>query len=93
MTLMLQHTGVPIPPVQSALPPPLQAAIVPTIQAGPPLPTVDPSSSPLRPVTLVFSSPVISSVSTQPPVPPSPVVTTAAVVVSVTSSAPAAPVA
>jgi hypothetical protein len=31
MTLMLHHTGVPIPPVQSALPPPLQAAIVPAI--------------------------------------------------------------
>jgi hypothetical protein len=90
MTLMLQHTGVPIPPVQSAPPPPLHAAVVPAIQARPPLPTVDPSSSPLRPVTLVFSSPVISSVSTQPPVPPAPVVTTAAVAVSVTSLAPAA---
>jgi hypothetical protein len=31
MTLMLQHTGVSIPPIQSALPPPLQAAIVPAI--------------------------------------------------------------
>jgi hypothetical protein len=87
MTLMLQHTGVSIPPVQSAPPPPLQAAIVPAIQAGPPLPTVGPSSSPLRPVTLVFSSPVINSISTQPPVPPAPAVTTAAVAVSVTSSA------
>jgi hypothetical protein len=88
MTLMLQHTGVLIPPVQSPPPPPLQAAIVPAIQAGPPLPTVGPSSSPLQSVTLVFSSSVISSVSTQPP---APTVTTAAVVVSVTSSAPAAP--
>jgi hypothetical protein len=35
MTLMLQHTGVPIPPVQSAPPPPLQAAVVPAIQLGP----------------------------------------------------------
>jgi hypothetical protein len=93
MTLMLQHTGVLIPPIQSAPPPPLQAIVVPTIQAGPPLPTVGPSSSPLRSVTLVFSSPVISSVSTQPPVPLAPVVTTAAVVVSVTSSTPAAPTA
>jgi hypothetical protein len=31
MTLMLQHTGVSIPPVQSALPPPLQATVVPSI--------------------------------------------------------------
>jgi hypothetical protein len=37
MTLMLQHTGVPIPPVQSAPPPPLQAPVVPAIQSGPPL--------------------------------------------------------
>jgi hypothetical protein len=93
MTLMLQHTGVLIPRVQSAPPPPLQAAIVPAIQAGPPLPTVGPSSSPLRPITLVFSSPVISSVSTQLPVPPTPAITTAVVAVSVTSSAPVAPVA
>jgi hypothetical protein len=35
MTLMLQHTGVPIPPVQSAPPPPLQAPVVPAIQPGP----------------------------------------------------------
>jgi hypothetical protein len=93
MTLMLQHTGVPIPPVQSASPPPLQAPVVPAIQPGPPLPTAGPSSSPLRPVTLVFTSPVISSASTQPLVPPAPVVTTADVAVSVTSSAPAAPTA
>ena len=91
MTLMLQHTSVSIPLVQSAPPPPLQAAVVPAIQAGPPLPTVGPSSSPLRPVTLDFSSPVISSVSAQPPVPPAPAVTTAAVAVSVTTSAPTAP--
>jgi hypothetical protein len=63
MTLMLQHTGVPLHPIQSTPPPPLQAAIVPAIQAGPPLPSVGPSTSLLRPVTLVFSSPVISSVS------------------------------
>jgi hypothetical protein len=91
MTLMLQHTGVLIPPVQSAPPPPLQAPVVPAIQPGPPLPTASPSSSPLWPVTLVFTSPVISFVSTQPPVPPAPAVTTAAVAVSVTSSALAAP--
>jgi hypothetical protein len=93
MTLMLQHTGVPIPPVQSAPPPPLQAPVVPAIQTGPPLPTVGPSSSSLQSVTLVFTSPVISSVSSQPPVPPAPAVTTAAVAVSVTSTAPAAPAA
>jgi hypothetical protein len=90
MTLMLQHTGVPIPPVQSALPPPLQAPVVPAIQPGLPLPTVGPSSSLLRPVTLVFMSPVIRSINSQPPVPPAPVVTTAAVAVPVTSSTPAA---
>jgi hypothetical protein len=64
---------------------------VPAIQPGPPLSTFGPSSSPLRPVTLVFMSPVIGSVSSQPPVPLAPAVTTAAVAVSVTSSAPAAP--
>jgi hypothetical protein len=93
MTLMLQHTSVLIPPVQSAPPPPLQASVVPAIQPGPPLPTVGPSSSPLRPVTLVFTSPVIGSVSSQPPVPPALAVTTAAVAVSVISSAPTAPAA
>jgi hypothetical protein len=93
MTLMLQHTSVLIPPVQSAPPPPLQASVVPAIQPGPPLPTVGPSSSPLRPVTLVFTSSVIGSVSSQPPVPPALAVTTAAVAVSVISSAPTAPAA
>jgi hypothetical protein len=89
MTLMLQHSGVSIPPVQSA-PPPLQAPVVPAIQSGPPLPTVGPSSSPLRPVTLTFTSPVLSSVCPQPLVPPSSAVTTTVVAVSVTTSAPAA---
>jgi hypothetical protein len=93
MTLMLQHTGVPIPPVQSAPPPPLQALVVPVIQPGPPLPSVGPSSSPLRPITLVFTTPVISSNIPQPPVPPASAVTTAAVAVSVTSSVLAAPTA
>ena len=93
MTLKLQHTGVSIPPVQSAPPPPLQAPVVPAIHPGPPIPTVGPSSSPLRPVTLVFTSPVIGSVSSQPPVPPASAITTATVAVSVTSSAPAAPAA
>jgi hypothetical protein len=93
MTLMLQHTCVLIPPVQSAPPPPLQALVVPAIQPGSPLPTVGPSSSPLWPVTLVFTSPVIGSVSSQPPVPPASVVTIVAVAVSMTSSAPAAPAA
>jgi hypothetical protein len=90
MTHILQHTGVQLPPVQSAPPPTLQAAVVPVIQAGPPLPSFGPSSSPIWPVTLDFSLPVISSISAQPPVPPAPTVTTAAVAVSVTSSAPAA---
>jgi hypothetical protein len=66
---------------------------VPAIQPGPLLPSVGPSSSPLRPVTLVFTSSVISSVSPQPPVPLASAVTTAAVAVSVTSSALAAPAA
>jgi hypothetical protein len=93
MSLMLQHTGVPIPPVQSAPPPPLQAPVVPAIQLGPPPPTVGPSSSPLRPVTLVFTSPIINFVSSQPPVPAAPAIPTAAVAVSMTSSAPVAPTA
>jgi hypothetical protein len=90
MTHILQHTSVQLPPVQSAPPPALQAAIVPAIQAGPPLPSFGPSPSPLWPVTLDFSSPVIESISAQPP---APVVTTAVVVVPVTTSAPAAPAA
>jgi hypothetical protein len=93
MTHILQHTGVQIPPVQSAPPPALQAAVVPAIQSGPPLPSVGPSSSPIRPVTLDFLSSVISSVSCQPLVPPALDVTTAVVAMSVTSSAPAAPAA
>ena len=92
MTHILQHTRAQIPLVQSA-PPALQAAVVPALQAGPPLPSFGPSSSPLRPVTLVFSSSVISSVSAQLLVPPAPAVTTAGVAVSVTSSAPASPAA
>jgi hypothetical protein len=90
MTLMLQRSGVSIPSVQSAPPPPLQAPVVPAIQSGPPLPSVGPSSSPLRPVTLAFTSPVLSSVCPQPPVPPASAVTTTAVAVSVTTSDPAA---
>jgi hypothetical protein len=35
MALMLQHSGVSVPPVQSAPPPPLQAPVVPAIQSGP----------------------------------------------------------
>jgi hypothetical protein len=66
---------------------------VPAIQPGPPLPTLGPSSSPLLPVTLVFMSPVIGSVSSQLQVPPASAITTAAVAVAVTSSAPAAPIA
>jgi hypothetical protein len=93
MTHILQHTGVQIPPVQSAPPPALQEDVVPAIQAGPPLPLVGPSSASLRPVTLVFSSPAINSASAQPPVPPAPTVTIAVVAVSVTSLAPTAPAA
>jgi hypothetical protein len=93
MTLMLQHSGVSIPPVQSAPPPPLQALVVPAIQPGPPLPTVGPSSSPLRPVTLAFTSSVLSSVCPQPPVPPASAVSTTVVAVAVTTSDPAAPAA
>jgi hypothetical protein len=93
MTHILQHTGVQLPPVQSAPPPALQAAIVPAIQVGPSLPSFGPSPSPLRPVTLDFSSPIIGSVSPQPPVPLAPAVTTAAVAVSMTTSAPIAPAA
>jgi hypothetical protein len=91
MTLMLQHSGVSIPLVQSAPPPPLQAPVVPAIQPGPPLPSVGPSSSPLWPVTLAFTSPVLSSICPQPPMPPASVVSTTAVAVSVTTSVPAAP--
>jgi hypothetical protein len=90
MTLMLQHSGVSIPPIQSAPPPPLQAPVVPAIQPGPPLPTVGPSSSPLWSVTLAFTSPVLSSVCPQPPVPPASAVTTTAVAVSMTTSDPVA---
>jgi hypothetical protein len=90
MTLMLQHSGVSIPSVQSAPPPPLQVPVVLAIQPGPPLPTVGPSSSPLRPVTLAFTSPVLSSACPQPPVPPASAVTTTVVAVSVTTSDPAA---
>jgi hypothetical protein len=93
MTHILQHTGVQLPPVQSAPPLALQAAIVPAIQAGPPLPSFGPSPSPLRSITLDFSSPVIRSVSAQPPVPPAPAVTTAVVAVSMTTSAPVDPAA
>jgi hypothetical protein len=89
MTLMLQHSGVSIPPVRSAPPPPIQAHVVPVIQPGPPLPTVGPSSSLLRPVTLAFTSPVLSFVCPQPPVPPASAVTTTIVAVSVTTSDPA----
>jgi hypothetical protein len=93
MTHILQHTGVQLPLVQSAPPPALQVAIVPAIQAGPPLPSFGPSPSPLRSVTLDFSSPIIGSVSAQPTVPLAPAVTTAVVVVSMTTSALAAPAA
>jgi hypothetical protein len=88
MALMLQQSGVSVPPVQSAPPPPLHAPVVPSILLGLPVGT-----SPLRPVTLAFTSPVLSSVCLQPPVPPASAVTTTAVAVSVTTSVPAAPAA
>jgi hypothetical protein len=66
---------------------------VPAIQAGPPLPPFGPSPSPFWSVTLDFSSPVVGTVSAQPPVPPVPAITTAAVAVSMTTSAPADPAA
>jgi hypothetical protein len=88
MALMLQQSGVSVPPVQSAPPPPLHAPVVPSILSGPPVGT-----SPLRPVTLAFTSPVLSSVCPQPPVPPASAVTTTVVAVSVTTSVPAAPAA
>eukprot|EP00267_Zea_mays_P054363 XP_020407593.1 calphotin-like [Zea mays] len=91
--LMAPEQARQIPPIHAAPPLALQVAIVPAIQVGPPLPSVGPSTSPIRSITLDFSSPVISSVSAQPPVPPTLVVTTAAVAVSVTSSALTAPVA
>jgi hypothetical protein len=91
MMHILQHTGVQLPPVQSAPPPALQAAIVPALQSGPSLHSFGSSISSLRPVTLDFSTPVVGPISTQPPVPPASVVTTAAVVVSVTAPAPADP--
>ena len=34
MTHILQHTGAPVPPVQSAPPPPLQTFVMPAIQSG-----------------------------------------------------------
>jgi hypothetical protein len=89
MALMLQHSGVAIPPVQSAPPPPLQTPVVPAIQSGPSLSSVGPSSSPRRSVTLAFTSPVLSSVCPQPPVPPASAVTTTAMAVSATTSDPA----
>jgi hypothetical protein len=88
MALMLQQSGVSVPPVQSAPPPPLHAPVVPSILSGPPVGT-----SPLRPVTLAFTSPVLSSVCPQPPVPPASVVSTTAVAISVTTSLPTAPAA
>jgi hypothetical protein len=91
MTHILQHTGVPIPTVKSAPPPALQAVIVPSIQSGPQLHFFGPTISPLRPVTLDFSTQVVGLINAQPPVPLASDVTTAIVVVSVTTSAPADP--
>jgi hypothetical protein len=49
MALMLQQSGVSVPPVQSAPPPTLHAPVVSSILSGPPVPSVGPSL--LRPVT------------------------------------------
>jgi hypothetical protein len=56
-----------------------------------PLPSFGPSPSLLWSVTLDFSSPVVGTVSAQPPVPPAPTVTTTVMAVSVTTPAPADP--
>jgi hypothetical protein len=66
---------------------------VPAIQVGPTLPPFRLSPSPLRPVTLDFSSLVVGSVSAQPPVPQAPAITTTAVAVFMTTFAPAEPAA
>jgi hypothetical protein len=64
MALMLQHSGISAPPVQSAPPSSLHAPVVPSILSAPPAVT-----SPLRLVTLAFTSPALSSICPQPPVP------------------------
>jgi hypothetical protein len=89
MTHILQHTGVPFPLVQSAPPLALQAIVVPAIQSGPQLHSFGPTISPLRPVTLDFSTQVVGPVNAQPPVPPASVVTTPIVAISVTAPTPA----
>ena len=91
MTHILQHTSVPIPPVQSALHPALQAAVVPAIQSEPRLHSFGPTISPLRPIALDFSTQVVGPVSAQPPVPQASAIGTPAVVVSVTAPALADP--
>jgi hypothetical protein len=77
--------------VQSAPPPALRTAVVPALQLGPPLHSFGLSISPLRPITLGFSTQVIGPASAQPLVPPASVVTIAVVAVSVTAPAPADP--
>jgi hypothetical protein len=91
MTHILQQTSVPIPPVQSTTHPALQAAVVPAIQSGPQLHSFGPPISPLRLVTMDFSTHVIGLVSTQPPVPPVSNVTTTIMAISVTAPAPVDP--
>jgi hypothetical protein len=92
MTHILQHIGVQLPQVQSALPPAIQAVVVLALRLGPPLHSLGPSISLLRLVTLDFTTPVVRPVSAQPPVPPASAVTTATVAVSVTALALADPV-
>jgi hypothetical protein len=91
MTHIFQHTGVQLPPVQSAPPLALQAVVVPPLLLGPSLHSFGPSISPLRPVTLDFLTLVVRPISAQPHVPPVTVVTTAVVAVSMTALAPADP--
>jgi hypothetical protein len=57
------------------------------LQLGPLLHLFGPSISPLRPVTLAFSTPVVRPISAQFLVPPATAVTTTVVVVSVTAPA------
>jgi hypothetical protein len=83
MTHILQHTGAQLPLVQSTPPP--------ALQAGPPLHLFCPTISPLRSVSLDFSTPVVGAISAQLLVPPAHVVTTTVVAVFMTAPAPADP--
>jgi hypothetical protein len=77
--------------MQSDPPPTLQAVVVPAIQSGPQLYSFGPTISPLRLVTLDFSTYVIGPVSAQPVVSSASTVTTTVVAVSVTAPVDPAP--